>query len=138
VAVASTSTAQGRAHGESWRAGFGLLPKVRGSGRRVRVVVVEVQSADKLAAALAQHGVAALIVTTDLDLEAAAIARVTRELHVLSFTSSEQAARAGLSIGLLQDNARVEIVINVTAARAEGSQFGAGLLQLARRLDGGS
>jgi hypothetical protein len=57
---------------------------------------------------------------------------------VLSFSMREADVRAGVAVGLVVSEDGNEIVINREAARAEGAKLGAGLLQLARLVDGGA
>jgi hypothetical protein len=128
IAVVSSRSAEGRAERDRWAAGFALLPKVRVTGRPVRVITLDVDQ-------LAQQTPAAIIVTSELDGELAAVVRFARTRQLLTFSRREPAVRAGIAVGLIEGKERDEIVINLESARASGTRFGAGLLQLARLVE---
>ena len=52
----------------------------------------------------------------------------------MTFTTRESEVEAGFSVGLVAGERRDVIAINLEAARAEGVQFEAGLLKIARRI----
>ncbi len=135
IAIVSTSTAIGRAERERWQAGFALVPKVKVGGRAVRIVAFDYDSRKAFGAALAKHAPAAVIVAPDLDARIPEIRTETRARHVVSI-STERALRAGLSVAIVPRQERDEILINLEASRAEGARFAAGLLQLAKLVEG--
>lgn len=135
VAVASTSSAAGQAERAVWLAGFALLPKVKVSGRPVRVVLLDVGGKVTIAKQLAATLAAAVIVTADVAPSLPELRTATRAAHALTVTQHESAVASGLAVGLVRGKEREEIVINLEAARAEGARFGAGLLQLARLVE---
>jgi hypothetical protein len=55
---------------------------------------------------------------------------------VLSFTTRAGEVEQGLAVGIVPGKEHDEIVVNMTAAAAEGVKFDAGLLQLARTVRG--
>jgi hypothetical protein len=125
-----------RAERDHWQAGFGLLPKVKAGGRPVRAMPVDYRDASAFEALVALHHPAAMIVTDGLGFAANALQRVARAEHVVAVSTREADVRGGFAIGLIAGDSRDEIVINLEAARDEGARFGAGLLQLARIMEG--
>lgn len=126
---------EGQKERERWQAGFSKLPRVKVGGRPVRIVLVDYK-AETFDAAIVKHAPAAVIVSSDLVGELPAIRKITRARDVLTLTQREQAVRDGFAVGLVAGQERAEIIINIEAAREEGVRFGAGLLQLARLIDG--
>jgi hypothetical protein len=121
---------------ERWQAGFALLPKVKAGGRPVRALPVDYRDAAAFDALVALHHPAAMIVTEGLGFAASALQRVARARHVVAVSTRESEVRGGFAIGLVAGDSRDEIVINLEAAREQGARFGAGLLQLARIVEG--
>jgi hypothetical protein len=78
----------------------------------------------------------AIFVCPGLESDIGAISAATRRGGVLSFSTSEIDVKRGLSVGILLAAQKHRILINVPAARAEGSRFDAGLLQLATLIGG--
>jgi len=127
---------RGRTERELWQAGFALLPNVKVGGRPVRAVAVDYDDAAKLDALAARQHPAAMIVTEGLGGAARALRDVAAARQVIAVSLREAEVRDGYAIGLVAGDKRDEIAINLEAARAEGARFGAGLLQLARIVDG--
>jgi hypothetical protein len=137
IVVVSGATVEARRERALWVAGFALMPKLKVGGRAVRVHAVEFESEQVLDELAAMHRPAAVIALTDLDAELGAVQRVARARKTLTFTRRARAVRGGLTVGLVTgDGEKDEIVINLEAARAEGVRFDAGLLQLARLVEG--
>ncbi len=63
--------------------------------------------------------------------QAAVLARATRAAQALSFTVDHDAV-ASLAIGLVRAADKIEIQVNLVAARAEGAQLSAPLLRIAK------
>lgn len=135
VTIAVVSGLAGRSERERWQAGFTRVPKVKVGGRSVRFVAFDYTTRKAFGEALQKHDTYAVIVTGDLDVRVAEIRAETRARHVVSF-GSERALRDGLSVALVPRQQRDEIVINLEASRAEGARFAAGLLQLAKIVEG--
>jgi len=137
IGLVAGTKAAGQKERARWQAGFAQLPRVKVSGRPVRIVMLDYKTEQAFDVALVKHAPAAVIVASDLIGELPAIRKVTRARDVLTMTQREQSVRDGLSVGLVAGEERAEIVINIEAAREEGVRFGAGLLQLARLVDEG-
>jgi hypothetical protein len=127
---------RGRSERSTWQAGFALLPKVKAGGRPVRAVAIDYRDAATLDAMVAKQHPAAMIVTEGLGAGAERLRQVARTRQVITVSVREAEVRDGYAIGLIAGDQRDEIVINLEAARAEGARFDAGLLQLARFVDG--
>jgi hypothetical protein len=134
IAIVHDGTKAGRADAARWSAGFRLLPNVRVGGRSVTTSEIELVDETVLETAFAQRSPALVVIAGTPD--TTAIRRVARRRHVLSFSMREADVRAGVAVGLVVSEDGNEIVINREAARAEGAKLGAGLLQLARLVDG--
>jgi hypothetical protein len=136
VFVVAGPDKRGRAERDLWLAGFALLPRVKVGGRPVRAVAIDYEDAAKLDALAARQHPAAMIVTDGLGGAASALRGVASARQVLAVSLREAEVRDGYAIGLIAGEKRDEIAINLEAARGEGARFGAGLLQLARIVDG--
>jgi hypothetical protein len=136
IVVVSGASSEARRERALWVAAFALMPKVKVGGRAVRVHEVEFGDPQTFDAAIARRRPAAVIMLTDLVAETEAVCRVTRARKALTFSQRESAVRSGVAVGIVPGEDKREIVISVTAAREEGARFDAGLLQLARLVDG--
>lgn len=65
------------------------------------------------------------------------ISRMTRAKKILTLTGRADYVADGISVGLAVREERPEIVVNLRSARAEGSDFSAGLLRLCKVIDQG-
>lgn len=128
----------GAAERARWTSAFTNARKLKVDGKSVVVAAHRFESATGLDRALAGGGAAAVIVCDGLTakLPVDQIAAVTRARHALSITTREADVAKGLAVGLVPGKERDEIVVNVRAAAAEGVKFEAGLLQLARTVEG--
>jgi hypothetical protein len=105
------------------------------AGRPVRVTSAVWKSADDLKALFEAQRPEAVLVPASLDDAAAAIAQVTRARSVLSIASSAAALRAGLGLAVVRRGVRPGILINLAAAKAEGAELDAALLELSERVE---
>jgi hypothetical protein len=121
-----------------WRAAFAKISKLKVDGRSVVIAAQEIDKPDQLGRALANLKPAALIACDGIAKRIAIddIAKATRANHVLSFTTRAGEVEQGLAVGIVPGKEHDEIVVNMTAAAAEGVKFDAGLLQLARTVRG--
>jgi YfiR/HmsC-like len=121
-----------------WRAAFAKISKLKVDGRSVVIAAQEIDKPDQLGRALANLKPAALIACDGIAKRIAIddIAKATRANHVLSFTTRASEVEQGLAVGIVPGKEHDEIVVNMTAAAAEGVKFDAGLLQLARTVRG--
>lgn len=93
---------------------------------------VEFVSGGQLEEFVRSDSVNVLYITPGQDKNISAIVKVSRAQKILTFAGTSQYVEKGLSVGLelVQDKARV--LINLPASKAEGTNFQAGLLKLAR------
>ena len=100
-------------------------------GRRpIRGARVRLEPGVQLRARLGELHAAAVYVCVGPD-EVAEVARVTRAAGALSFTAAEQGA-AELAIAMIRREDKVELWVNLEAARAERADLSAALLRLAK------
>jgi hypothetical protein len=120
-----------RAH---WVESFDGIRKLKVGGRSVVVTTHEVESATGLAEELDAVKPAAIVVCNGVANEIAIdrLAALTRASKALSITTRETEVVGGLAVGIVPGKTRDQIVVNTSAAVAEGVKFDAGLLQLAR------
>ena len=134
VMIVHDSSQAGRADAALWRAAFGLLPKVKVGGRHIRTITTELAGEAAFDTLLEQQRPALVIIAGVTDV--AKVRRVTRKHRALSFSANETDVRAGVAFGIVPTEDGHQIVVNREGALAEGAKFGAGLLQLARLIEG--
>jgi hypothetical protein len=103
------------------------------SGLPVKLVVVPYDSTT-FEAKTAGVKAAAVYICPGLAEAVTNIVEITRRRGMLSFSNVEAQVKAGLSIGLITRNSRPTIVVNLPAARAEGSDLDSSLLRVAEVL----
>ena len=111
------------------------LAKLAGSERGVeplRAVLVDLDQNPNLDAVLAREQVAIAYVCPLRAVDPARIASATRGGRIRSFTGVVDYVETALAVGIGLRGDHPEIIINLEAARAEGADFGAQLLKLAR------
>ena len=138
IALVYSPTDAGRQQRADLEAGFALIPKVKVGGRTVKVVAIEAATDKALTRSLVAAAPTAVIVADDLGERMPSLRAATRTASALSFSWRETDIASGISVGIVAGREHDQIVINLDASRAEGVRFGAGLLQLARIVDGAS
>ncbi len=118
--------------GEDMLAAFASVASRDFVALRLRAIAVELGPKTDLEAELARLEVDVLYVTPVRALTAATIAAATRALRICSMTAVPQLVLDGLAVGLGVRNDRPEIIVNLEAASAEGIDFSAQLLRMAR------
>jgi hypothetical protein len=108
-----------------------------GSLSSTEAVGIDLDKVTDLRAALAQSGGQVLYVSPLRGVEISGIVRVSRGAGVTTVTGVPRYVEEGISIGLDLKAERPEIVVNLEGARAEGADFTAQLLKLARLVKGG-
>lgn len=106
------------------------------AGRSLKIVPLDLDGKESLDAMIRRAGVAALYVAPLRAFDVAEIAGVTRRAGVLSLTGVPAYVEAGLSITLMLNQDRPRIVVNLVAARAEGAELAAALMNLATVFQG--
>ena len=107
-----------------------LAGKVTVAGLPVHVVALA--TGEHLADDLRRHGVNAIYLCRGLDAEVLAIAKLARGRAALTFTDVASYLDDGAAIALDQRGKKIQIDVNLVAAKAAGAQLGAQLLRLAK------
>jgi hypothetical protein len=100
--------------------------------RPVRIVVIDLDEISDLRAALIRDTVRVLYVAPLQAVSVSTITAATRGERIVSMTGVPRYVEQGLAVGIDLNGPRPEIVINLAASRAEGADFSAQLLKLAR------
>jgi YfiR/HmsC-like len=112
-------------------AGSGLVV----SGLHVRVRAVPWSDPRQLSERLSER-YAALYAGESLAAEASAVASAARAASILSFAPARDMVEAGLALGLVSRGNRAGVVVNLAAARAQGSDLDAALLAVVEVIHG--
>jgi hypothetical protein len=108
------------------------LPASAVGGRRVRSVAIDLDETPDLDAVLARQQVTVLYVTPLRAADLRLLMAAARTSRITTVTGVPEYVETGLAIGIGVKGERPEIVINLTASRAEGADLDAQLLKLAR------
>jgi hypothetical protein len=136
IALVSSATTNGRSVRARFAAAFALMPKLKVGGKPVRVVSFETATRKTLEAGFVATRPSMVVVVDDLGDQLGLVSDIARAHAILTVSLHEADVEHGISVGVVQSGERNEILINIEAARSEGVRFGAGLLQLARIVDG--
>lgn len=98
----------------------------------VRGVPIEARSPEHLARAIEIHRVDVLYVGPLRAVAIKDVTSVSRPRHVITLTGMPRYVDDGLAVGIGLAQERPEILVNLAAARAEGADFKAQFLKLAR------
>jgi hypothetical protein len=102
------------------------------SARPIRVIVIDLDETRDLRGTLLRESVRVVYIAPLQAVSVSTVAEATRGEGVVSVTGVPRYVEQGLAVGIDMSNARPRIVINLAASRAEGSDFSAELLKLAR------
>jgi hypothetical protein len=122
-AAASTTTAA-----------FKKVERLTVAGLPIQVVSLIFAGGPALEAAVGSHGIDVVYVCPGLDAELAAIMEITRKRRLVSIGGQENYLSRGLALGAFLYEGKPAVVINLPAARSEGSDFSSELLRVARVL----
>jgi len=102
-------------------------------GLTLRYRLVPFAGAAELKTVVENRGVDVFYLCEGLDPFLDAIAKLSRELKVLTVAGNEAIVRHGVALGIvLSAGSKGTLVVNLRIARAEGSNFGSDLLRVAR------
>ena len=104
--------------------------------RKVRSVAIEQGATPDIAAALRQDGITVLYVTPLRGVSLTPILRAARAARVMTFTGVPPYVERGVAVGIGLEQERAMILVNLTAAKAEGSDYNAQLLRVAKVVEG--
>jgi hypothetical protein len=119
---------------DRWLAALAGVHKVTVADRAVETRSHAFKDGSKLEAALRDAHPAAIVVCGGLSRALSELRDAARAHKAMTFTTRESEVEAGFSVGLVAGERRDVIAINLEAARAEGVQFEAGLLKIAKRV----
>lgn len=117
---------------EQWRKSFAKLSTVRFLGLPFRAIKLPATTPERLRKAISDEGIDALFVAGAMKDELAWIQKVTRDSRILTLASREPQVAAGLSLGVFAIDGKNTLLINLSAARAEGSLFSSAIFPLAK------
>lgn len=130
--VYSTGEPGAEDEAESWRRSFAKLSAVRFLGLPFRAIKVPAGTPERLRKTISDEGIDALFVAGAMKDELSWIQKVTRANKILTLASREPQVAAGLSLGVFVIDGKNTLLINLTAARAEGSLFSSAIFPLAK------
>ncbi|MDP6775356.1 MAG: YfiR/HmsC family protein [Candidatus Latescibacteria bacterium] len=93
---------------------------------------IDITDPNVLRASLTNRGIHAIYVTPLRAVEIREITAASRSLKIRTFTGVPEYVGAGIGVGIGMKGERPEILINLDASKAEGTDFRARLLKLAR------
>jgi hypothetical protein len=124
----ATSEAMAAAIVKAFR-GIGGL-KVQGLS--MKITQISFSNGPALLAAATSQNVDVVYVCTGMEADLPAIIEVTRKRRMVSIGSREEHVQRGLALGVFPVDGKPTIVVNLPAAKAEGSAFSSDLLRLAK------
>jgi hypothetical protein len=101
------------------------------NGRPVRFVALPVESSSRLAELLQSAGVDAVYIAPLRAYDMHAVTQACRTTQVVSVTGVTSYVPLGVSVGVGLRGSKPQILINVAAAKPEGTEFSARLLSIA-------
>src|SRR3954452_9173750 len=102
------------------------------SARPIRVIVIDLDETHDLRGTLLRESVRVVYIAPLQAVSVSTLTEATRGERVVSMTGVPRYVEQGLAIGIDMSDSRPRIVINLAASRAEGADFSAELLKLAR------
>lgn len=102
------------------------------SARPIRVVVIDLDETRDFRGKLVRESVRVVYIAPLRAVSVSTVAEATRGEGVVSITGVPRYVEQGLAVGIDMSDQRPRIVINLAASRAEGADFSAELLKLAR------
>jgi hypothetical protein len=111
---------------------FKELEKVMISGLPLRATSSPFTTGPALETLIDGEGIDALFVCEGLEDELAAMKQTSRKRKILTVGTTNAQVVAGISVGVLSENGKLQIVVNLPQSRDEGAEFGSDLLRVAR------
>jgi hypothetical protein len=102
------------------------------SARPIRVIVIDLDETRDLRGMLLRESVRVVYIAPLQAVSISTLTDATRGEGVVSITGVPRYVEQGLAVGIDMSDSRPRIVINLAASRAEGADFSAELLKLAR------
>jgi hypothetical protein len=114
---------------------FAALRVHKLQGLRLQVVKLDATDLGALQRTLVRDDVDAMYVASGLEASVAMLSKLAREVGITTMASESQYVYDGLALGVFVRDNRPTVLLNRTAAEAEGAAFAAGLLGVARLVD---
>jgi hypothetical protein len=112
-----------------------LIAAVRAGGLKIQCIPIALDDSEKLSSEL-QHVKADVFYVTEMrGINISDLVRISRARHIKTITVVEGYVEAGVAIGLRVRNDKPSIIVNLVAAKAEGSDLTAQLLRLSTIVD---
>jgi hypothetical protein len=102
------------------------------AGRALQFVSIEIDDESDLARSLGSAQVDAVYVTPLRAVRIEAVTEITRQRHITTLTGVPHYVVDGLTVGLGVRGQKPEILVNLQSHKAEGAEFSAQLLKMAR------
>ena len=113
-----------------------LVEAVRAGGLKIRCVPVALDDAGNVVNTLERVKADVFYVTEMRGVNLLDVVRVSRARHIKTITVAAGYVEGGIAIGLRVRNDKPVIVVNLSAAKAEGSDLTAQLLQVSTIIEG--
>ena len=113
-----------------------LVEAVRAGGLKIRCVPVALDDAGNVVNTLERVKADVFYVTEMRGVNILDVVRVSRARHIKTITVAAGYVEGGIAIGLRVRNDKPVIVVNLSAAKAEGSDLTAQLLQVSTIIEG--
>jgi hypothetical protein len=98
----------------------------------VRYVSIDISEESDLANTISKNSIDILYITPVRALDLEVITIVSRTKHIITLTGVPDYVESGLSVGIGVKGGKPQIMINLSAAKAEGIDFNSKLLNLAK------
>jgi hypothetical protein len=132
VVVGKKGNAASEKMAEEATLAFKPLEAVKIAGRPFRVMAVPFAGVGPLEALIDKEGVDALFICDGLAAEIPTIKELSRRKKVLTLGVLIEQVQAGISLAVVLENGRLQVVVNLAESKEEGASFGSDLLRVAR------
>jgi hypothetical protein len=132
--LAKTGNAASEAMAAALTKAFRGIGGTKVQGLPMKITQLGFTNGPTLLATVASQGVDVIYVCAGLEADLPAIIEVTRKRRMVSIGGREEHVQKGLALGVFAVDGKPTIVVNLPAAKAEGSAFSSDLLRLAKVL----
>lgn len=109
-----------------------LSKTIKVGGKQVKVVAVPYADASSFAARMRSLNAAALYVAPGLRGAVEELSAFARSSKLLTLTGDAHLVLAGLSIGLVEEEKKPQVMVNLRAAKSEGADLDSSFLRVAQ------
>jgi hypothetical protein len=111
---------------------FKPLHAVKIAGLPFRAISAPFSGAAPLEALIDKEGVDAVLLCDGLAADIPVIKALSHRRKVLTLGVLQEQVQAGVSVAVIDENGRMQVVVNLAESREEGAAFGSDLLRIAR------